>query len=255
MIFDCFFQGLNVPLQPPSLLALLEMMVNQSGSLKTSELVEKASSLIFDFNYPLSKEVTKSVFENQILSHFLTRRIGYETYTLWKINLENKLNDIMPKYNLMFNAISDWSIFDGEQIDRTQHIADSGSVNDNGKSSNTTNTKSTSTGSNNNTEVTDNRFSDTPQQHLQNVQAGNLVSAYTYNTVTDNSSSTAKADTEITSNSTNENGRSTTNDNNLDEHVIHKYNTSDNLINFQKEYNNIMTMIYSELECLFYQLV
>lgn len=255
MIFDCFFQGLNVPLQPPSLLCLLEMMVNQSGSLKTSELVDKASSLIFDFKYPLSNEVTKSDFENQILNHFLTRRIGYESYTLWKINFENKMNEIMPKYNLMFNAISDWSIFDGEQIDRTQHIADSGSVNDSGKSSNTTNNTSISTGANSNEEVTDNRFSDTPQQHIQNVQAGNLVSAYTYNTVTDSGSTTAKADTEITSNSTNENGRNTTNDNNLDEHITHKYNNSDNLIKFQKEYNNIMTMIYADLECLFYQLV
>lgn len=255
MIFDCFFQALNVPLQPPSLSCLLEMMVNQSGTLKTSELVKKATTLVFDFNYPLSDKITKSDFESQILSHFLTRRIGYESYTLWKINLENKLNEIMPKYNLEFNALSGWSIFDGEQIDRTQHIADSGSINDSAKSSNTTNNKSISTGSNKNTEITDNRFSDTPQQHLQNVQAGNLVSAYTYNTVTDTGSSTANADTVITSNSTNENGRNTTNDNNLDEHITHKYNTSDNLIKFQKEYNNIMTMIYADLECLFYQLV
>ncbi len=54
-----------------------------------------------------------------ILNKFLTRRIGFDTVTAFKIQLNVKMNEIMPKFNKLFNSLENWDIFnDGEIIER-----------------------------------------------------------------------------------------------------------------------------------------
>jgi hypothetical protein len=69
-----------------------------------SEVIEKARPKIFSFKYPIFDEAYRSTLETKILRHFYMREIGQETYALWKFFLENKLNEIMPLYNQLYES-------------------------------------------------------------------------------------------------------------------------------------------------------
>ena len=62
--------------------------------------------------YPSDK--VKSDFELNFLSHYMFRRINYDTYLSFKIHLKNKLNEIMPAYNKMFDMLQGWNLFKGQ---------------------------------------------------------------------------------------------------------------------------------------------
>ena len=107
--------------KPPTLYAILNSIVNydkvSDEQVKIKNLTREGRYKIFDFYYPLSSKVNKEEFEINILNHFIMRRIGYETFTSWQIALNSKLNEIMPKYNKILDALSEWDIFnDGERI-------------------------------------------------------------------------------------------------------------------------------------------
>ena len=63
------------------------------------EVIEASRQSIFNFDYPIFDQNYKVTLETKILRHFYTREIGEETYGLWKLRLEDKLNLIMPYYN------------------------------------------------------------------------------------------------------------------------------------------------------------
>ena len=213
--------------RPPKLYNLLESIVNYGKEEKTKikNLAQESRSFIFDFDYPLSEKVDKEKFETMILNHFLLRRIGFETFTSFQIQLNVKMNEIMPLYNKMFDSLSGWNIFeDGEKIIR------------NVKSENELNNSSETTGKN----VEDLRYSDTPQSQIENLHNGSYVTDANYNQRTNentdksNSKGNSKSDEIIT--------RSP-----ADKIAIYK--------EYQENLKNIYTMIFKELDCLFYQLV
>ena len=204
---------------PPTLYRLLNSLVNynQEEQTKIKNLASEGREYIFDFEYPLSTHVDKEDFEIMILNHFLMRRIGYDTLNAFKISLNVKMNEIMPMYNKLFDALDGWNIFtSGESVTETG----SNSLN------NITNSSNTS----------DRRYSDTPQQQLSNVRDGKYITDYNYDTDTGNvSSSTSGSDT-----------RSIT-------------RTPADKIKVYKEFienkKSIMTMIFEDLDPLFYGLV
>lgn len=69
---------------------------------RVDEIIELARSKIFDFDYPIFDEEYRQVLEHKILRHFYTREIGQETVGLWKLELDKKMNDIMPYYNQLY---------------------------------------------------------------------------------------------------------------------------------------------------------
>lgn len=77
---------------------------SSQGYTKTDDIIEKARGKIFDFEYPIFDNEYKSVLETKILRHYYFREIGFETYGLWKFHLQNKMNEIMPYYNKMYNS-------------------------------------------------------------------------------------------------------------------------------------------------------
>ena len=99
--------------KPPTIYTILESIVNYGKDEKTKikDLAKEGRTTIFDFDYPLTNKISKQDFECMILNHFLMRRIGFETVTAFKIQLNVKINEIMPVYNKMFDAISNWDIF------------------------------------------------------------------------------------------------------------------------------------------------
>ena len=74
------------------------------GYADVEEIISLARPKIFDFNYPIFDENYKSVLETKILKHFYTREIGLETYGLWKLKLNTRMNEIMPYYNKLYSS-------------------------------------------------------------------------------------------------------------------------------------------------------
>lgn len=199
---------------PPTIYSILKSFVYYDEEQpKIKDLANEGREHIFDFDYPLSTHVDKEDFETMILNHFLMRRIGYDTVTAFKIALNVKLNEVMPIYNKLFDALDGWNIFnDGERVTETGE----------------------NTLENETTTVSDRRYSDTPQQQLQNVQDGKYITDYNYDTDTLNSES-----------------------NGSDSRTIVR--TPSDKIKIYKEFienkKSIMTMIFEDLDSLFYGLV
>ena len=215
----------NVSNKPPTLYFLLESIVNYGKDDKTKikDLAKEGRARIFNFEYPLTDKINKEDFEVNIINHYLTRRIGAETFTLFQINLNAKLNEIMPFYNKMFDSI------DG--IDLLNDVT-TRTGNDNSNTSNSLENSSTTT--------SDKRYSDTPQNNLQNVKDGAYVTEYNFDTNIDNSNSEGSS----------ENTRQYT-------ETITKSpsNKIDKLKILQYEIKSIYTLIYKDLDELFYGLL
>ena len=222
--------------QPPTIYYLLRAIVDDE-SIKTSELAKIGRNVIFDFDYPLTNLIDKETFETMILNKFMMRRIGTQTLTSFKLNLNVKLNEIMPLYNKLFESLDGWNLFnDGEIITRTQT--------DNKISSSSNKIISSSNTFNNN--ISDRRYSNTPQNALQDVQNGTYITDYNFD-----------HDTNSGNDSSTTSGNANANDNNITNEEIRR--SPADKINIYKEFieskNNIYTMIFKDLDSLFYQLV
>ena len=212
--------------EPPTVYALLNSYVNFANDtpVKIADLAKAGRAAFFDFDYPLTDKISREDFETMILNHFIMRRIGYETVTAFKIALNVKLNEIMPMYNKMFDSIWDWNIFnDGETT--TRDLTEDRTTNgENAVSSNST---------------TDQRFSNTPQNEIDDVKSGKYVSEYTFDTDINNTNSTNKIS-----------------DNNSLLEIVKK-SPADKMrlySEFLKNRQNVYTMIFKDLDVLFYQI-
>ncbi len=215
----------NVSNKPPTIYFLLESIVNYGKDEKTKikDLASAGRTKIFNFTYPLSSHVDKATFETNILNHYLMRRIGAETFTAFQINLNAKLNEIMPIYNMMFDSLNGIDL-----------------LNDSTTRSGTDNSSTNSNLNNSATTISDKRYSDTPQNKLTNVQNGSYVTEYNYDTNTDSSISQG----------TSQNART------YSETVVKSpSNKITNLKDFQKEIKSIYSLIYDDLDELFYGLI
>ena len=68
------------------------------------ETIRLARPYLFDFNYPIFDTAYKETLESKIMSHFYTREIGLETVGLFKHHLKNKMREIMPYYNQLYES-------------------------------------------------------------------------------------------------------------------------------------------------------
>lgn len=233
--------------KPPTIYTILETIVNHNVEDKTEirNLAKEGRNKIFDFSYPLSNNISKEDFETNILNKFLMRRIGFETVTAFKIQLNVKLNEIMPLYNKMFDSIENWDLFnDGEKIKR--YGTDDRTTEGTGETTNELTNKSTTT----NNDISDKRNSQLPQNQLNLLRDGKYVTNYNYDTNTsesiDNSTSNGKSNT-----------INNTNDKNVYEETIEHSiaNKIELYKEFQTNIKNVYTMIYNELDSLFYQIM
>ena len=245
MIYPMFnylmFSPLFVPTddRPPTIYDLLDSIINygKEEETKIRDLANAGRSVVFNFNYPLSTKINKQDFECMILNHYMQRRIGFQTFNAFQLQLNVKLNEIMPLYNKMFDAIENWDIFnDGEITNRY------GEENRTNETTNTLTNKSNTL----NDKKSDRRYSDLPQNQLNDLQDGNYVTEHNYdiesNSSQDNSTS---------------NGNSNTNDDNKYNETIKK-SPADKisiLKELQENVKNIYSLIFKDLDCLFFQLL
>ena len=216
---------------PPTLKSLMNSICNYGKEEKTNiyNLAKGSRETIFNFDYPLSDKVNREDFEIMILNHYIHRRIGFDTPTEFRIALNVKLNEIMPRYNKLFDMLDGWDLYnDGEVTTRIQT--------DNG-----TNTLNNTVNANN-TNISDRRNSNVPQNELEDVQNGSYMTDYNYDTNTD-SNTTVSNTSGSNSNTTNE----TITRSPSDKIRIYK--------EFMENVNNIYSLIFKDLDSLFYGLV
>lgn len=238
-LFPCMPTMINLP---PTVYSLLESIVNYGKDEKTKikDLAKEGRSTFFDFDYPLTNNITKEQFETMILNKFIMRRIGYDTLTAFKLQLNVKLNSIMPIYNKMFDALENWNIFnDGEVTTETGT--------DERQTTNTTQNTLSNSSTTQSSSTSDRRNSELPQDELENLRDGSYVGVYNYDT-----------DTATGTDSSTSNGTATASgtDNNEYTKEIRRSPTDKIAImkEMQENINSIYEMIFKDLECLFYQL-
>lgn len=75
-----------------------------TGYENVTQVINRARDKIFSFTYPIYDENYRGVLETKIIKHFYTQEIGLETYGLWKLKLDTKMNEIMPYYNQLYES-------------------------------------------------------------------------------------------------------------------------------------------------------
>ncbi len=204
---------------PPTLYSILNSIANYDATEKTKirDLARVTHDKVFDFDYELSNAINKDEFEIEILNHYMMRRIGFETFTAFQLYLENKLKEILPYYNLMLDAFKDFNLFNnGEVITRSK--------------TDSRDTKGTSSSDG------ENRLSEYPLNELDDLTDGKYVS--TQNT------STVKAN-----NTTNDVGQE---NERIERSPVDKMSIYKSYLETRR---SVMSMIYKDLDILFYGLV
>lgn len=256
------------------------------GYSKIKDVIAKAIPKIFDFDFPIFDENYRNVLETKILKHYYTREIGLETYGLWKLKLDTKLNEIMPFYNQLYkSALLEFNPLYEVDYSKTGN-RDSSGTRDNTENNSESYDESTDTNESHDDSTTNsndgtltkgttttitNYFSDTPQGAISNVIDGTYLTNATYNvsgnTGSDNTSNSGSVDSESSSKSKNEKdgtrkGSKTSNSNLTDtesylESVRGKMSSksySALLMEYRETFINIDMMLIEELSDLFFGL-
>ena len=223
----------------------LSGLSESKGYNNVAEIIANARLEIFDFDYPIFDDSYKEVLETKILKHYYTREIGMETYGLWKLKLDMKMNEIMPYYNQMYeSALLKFDPF--KDVDKTVvHVGDS-----DGSSHDSRSERENRAGQ----AQSWNLFSDTPQGGVDGI-------AHAYDDIADNAYLTdARHITSSDSDNKNTAGQSSNvhSDRNKWADIIQGKqgvaSYSKMLKEFRDTFLNIDLMIINDLKDLFFQL-
>ena len=316
--------------QPPTLYYIMRSITDHMKTydemVNIKALCAEAREKIFYKNYPLSDKIDRATFETEILENFIDRTIAFDTVAVFQIKLINRLNAIMPKYNLMFDLLAkDMNIFtDTENKGREMTVDNAGEwqtdsvgttdtredTENNARKDYTEHTDTTDTqekqgsftegkaggesGSGEKEVITNDinrkKYSDTPQNRLSEVDDGTYLSEYTrtdddktentqYSDTkeyaedreggnTETIESTGEKDTQgaetnkttgakVGNTDTSGTDSNTHSDNTETIERIETKTTKDLFLKLKQfeEYAHIKDMIYSDLECLFLQVL
>ena len=163
------------------------------GVMKMSKYTTTIKNLIdnnFDFqmnSYPIFDESYRETLNHNILYHYYENEIGFETAPLFRLYLNQRLNEIMPYYNELYKAqkeIIDNKLFNN--VNLTEQLT----------GSNTTESSSTSQSSNSGK----NLYQDTPQGQISQTDIDNQTWATNLtlnkNNIKDESSATGSGTNE-----------------------------------------------------------
>jgi len=233
------------------------------GYNSIADIIDQARPKIFNFDYPIFDENHREELETKIIRHFYTREIGLETYGLWKLKLETRMNEIMPYYNEMYKtaAIEYNPIHD---VDYVKTHAGTNEVNTTSKTMSASegtserDISSTSTGSTSNDTTSWDLYNDTPQGSVQNIENETYLTNARKNTEdydgTTTNTSTTNDDTQYTDNRTVDGTNKETGTDNYIETMKGKvgtYSFSKMIKEYREQVLNIDMMIINDLENLF----
>lgn len=66
--------------------------------------IQRSGLKIFSFDYPFYDNDLKEQFENKFIKHYFFDEIGQETIGRFKLMLQSRLYDIMPKYTQLYKT-------------------------------------------------------------------------------------------------------------------------------------------------------
>lgn len=189
----------------------LNDLEHSEGYNSINNIISTARPQIFDFDYPIFDTNYKAVLETKILKHYYLYEIGCETYGLFKLFLDTKLNEIMPYYNqlylsanIQFNPFNNYEITESYTGDKqnkgdkqsnnsTTSNSTSKSVIDSDKTNITTDSATNSV--NQHTSDTNNNkslYADTPQGDID----GLITEKYLTNATIDTNNKISVGDTQ-----------------------------------------------------------
>ena len=232
-------------------------ITESKGYNSVDEIIEAAIPKIFNFNYPID-ENRKEGLEKKILRYYYLREIGAETYGVWKLLLENKMQTIMPYYNKLYESAE----LQFDPLENTDYtVTRNGNYGSEGSESATY--SETRSGNNNRTDKNDNNsegwnlYSDTPQGAIGNLNDETYLTNATKLVNENHASGTSGINYEDSIRSTNDISRLGKND----EKITTVYKGKQNGENYSvllKQYRdtilNIDKMVIDELADLFMNL-
>ena len=262
-----------------------------SDNSDVDDMIVKALPKLFNFNFPIYDESYREALELNIVRHFYTREICCETVGRWKMFLRDRMNIIMPRYNIMYKELEDIAdklfytvdIKESRDLEGTANSNSSSNSNTDSTNTSSSNSKANSSGSgsgSNNSASKGNgttdawqTSNDTPQGGLSGLESNKYLSSATHNkgASTQDTSTESNSTTNQESNSTSEasdssNSKSSNTSNaeatstSTESYVkktIGKRGGSEYLTIYNKlveSYLNIDDMIIHELDDLFFQL-
>lgn len=176
--------------------------------LSVDDKINRALPYIFDESWGTYEVPYKEVLERKILRHFYTREIGFETVSLWKLKLNTKLSEIMPKYNILYQNLDEIKFKLLGNIDLSEHTKTDGSTQSDSNSSSDSISNDSATSVSNATQSSNSSakgsnsawqtYNDTPQGGLQGLETNQYLSSATKN----NGSSNQDSNTSGNSNTT-----------------------------------------------------
>lgn len=180
--------------------------------------------------YKIFNEDYRKILNDKILNHFYFYEIGFETVEMFSFYLKQKMNEIMDKYNFLYE--------NQEKILKGML----GNVNLEETYSNTSSGKGTSSSNSNSDSEAKNVLQDTPQGQVTMTDLDNLKWATSY----------TKSESNASANDTSE--TSTNNTENYIKNIIGNNGMKYNLeiyIDFVNKFNTIDMSIIHELDELF----
>lgn len=121
-------------------------------------------------SYPIFDENYRATLNQKITNHYYVREIGFETAGLFKLYYTSLMNEIMPKYNILYEAQNELlksisNMYNNVDITETleREQSQSGNTQSNAESNTTSSGK--------------NLFQDTPQGSLDTTDLDNQVYA------------------------------------------------------------------------------
>lgn len=214
-----------------------------SGFNDIEDILNKSWNKIFS-DFPIFDEQYRAELCKKILRHYYTREICSETVGRWKLFLSDKMKNIMPYYNQLYES----------ELLKIQPLVsvDKSVAHEGNESENKSTIRNGSNSSSSRTDGSTNTwsyYSDTPQGGINGLDTNDYLTNATHNVGTDSTSTTLNG-----SNNDNETGTGNRSDSYVDKVLGYDGNQSEMLLKFRETFLNIDMMIIDELKDLFFTL-
>lgn len=218
-------------------------LTESTGFNNIDDVLNKSWNKIFS-DFPIFDEQYRPELCKKILRHYYTREICCETVGRWKLFLSDKMKNIMPYYNQLYQS----ELIKIEPlVSVNRNVSHKGSGSDS-KTTNRNGANSSNSKTNGNTD-TWSCYSDTPQGGIKGLESNDYLTNATHNTGTDGTTTTLKGETRDT-----EIGTGNRSDSYEDKILGYDGNQSEMLLKFRDTFLNIDMMIIDDLKDLFFTL-
>lgn len=218
-------------------------LTESHGFNDIEDILDKSWNKIFS-DFPIFDEEYRAELCKKILRHYYTREICCETVGRWKLFISDKMKNIMPYYNQLYQSEL-LKIQPLVSVDRK--VTHDGTEKETKTTKrNSTNTSSSSTDGNTDTWS---YYSDTPQGGITGLDSNDYLTNATHNVGTDGTNSRLNGAT-----TDNESGDGTKKDLYVNKVLGCEGNQSEMLLKFRETFLNIDMMIIDELKDLFFTL-